>query len=153
MAAEGLSFLLYIVLFTWSCSFSYLFWRCAEGPPAPSHTPRGLGQGFVPCTSQVYTKHGFPQAYGVIGGGPSGTPVEAERVPAVSLTLACLPGADVAAVHLMPGSLPDADAGPAAWRRLLGVPASATEEPLSFFVISSPDYMDLGALLQGAGLL
>lgn len=47
------------------------------------------------------------QGFGVIGSSPGQGPKEVENAPALSLTLARLPGVDVAVSHVTSGDLPD----------------------------------------------
>lgn len=54
------------------------------------------------------------QGYGVIGTGDDG-PEEIEHAPAVSITLASLPGVHVAVRHITAASLPDGGALPASY--------------------------------------
>eukprot|EP00884_Botryococcus_braunii_P006244 jgi/Botrbrau1/15620/Bobra.4_1s0008.1 len=87
-------------------------------------------------------------AYGVLGDWQEG-PLEVEGKAGVSLALACLSGVQVSVLHLPMGALPDADAAPDVWWRLLGLSPPSPATPLSFFILGSPDYTDLAALLQG----
>lgn len=80
-------------------------------------------------------------AAGVIGGGR-----ELEQQPALSLSLASLPGVEIHPFHLNYGSLPDPDAGPQQWVELLGV---APQPPAHFLLLADPATFDPRPLLMG----
>ncbi|HXE73153.1 MAG TPA: FIST N-terminal domain-containing protein [Candidatus Nitrosotenuis sp.] len=71
---------------------------------------------------------------GCCGGGIIGGGRELEGVPAVSLTVARLPGVTLRGFHL--DQLPDLDGPPEAWREAVGVPA----EPRPHFVVLADPY-------------
>jgi small ligand-binding sensory domain FIST len=77
-------------------------------------------------------------AGGVIGGGR-----EIERGPAFGVTLASLPGVDVHSFHLTDDTMPDDDAAPADWERVIGV--SPTE--VAGFVLMAEPMSDAAARL------
>ncbi len=87
---------------------------------------------------------------GIIGmEGDSDGPVEArelEQQPALSLTLASLPGVKVEAFHLEGGELPDLDSPPDAWVEAIGVPASSRPH---FILLADPFTSKINDLLQG----
>lgn len=69
-------------------------------------------------------------AGGVIGGGR-----EIENGASVSVTLASLPGVDLRPFHLDDGTLPDEDAPPSEWSRVLGVDPATTA---GFVLVAEP---------------
>ncbi|KAG2486907.1 hypothetical protein HYH03_014406 [Edaphochlamys debaryana] len=85
--------------------------------------------------------------YGIIGVDEEG-PLEVEESPALSLTLASIPQADVVVRHVDAADLPDGDAAPDRWSSLLGVPAFP-ESPLSLVVLADPGFNGILDLLAG----
>ncbi|GLC50443.1 hypothetical protein PLESTB_000379900 [Pleodorina starrii] len=85
--------------------------------------------------------------FGVIGLDEEGAQ-EVEAQPALSLTLATLPQAEVVVRHLDETDLPDGDAPPDRWSALLGVPAFP-EAPLSQVVLSDPSFAAVQDVLAG----
>jgi small ligand-binding sensory domain FIST len=83
---------------------------------------------------------------GVIGTNRSGLTEEVEGSPAVSLSLARLPGVNVRTFHVDAEQLPDLDSPPDTWVDLLGVPAA--EEP-QFIILADPFSAKINDLLQG----
>lgn len=83
---------------------------------------------------------------GVIGTNRSGFTEEVEGSPAVSLSLARLPGVNVRTFHVGGEQLPDLDSPPDTWVDLLGVPAE--EEP-QFIILADPFSAKINDLLQG----
>ncbi|MCC5653097.1 FIST C-terminal domain-containing protein [Nostoc sp. XA013] len=83
---------------------------------------------------------------GVIGTTVSGETQELEAEPAISLTLAHLPGVKVQVFHVVAEELPDLDSSPDAWVDLIGVPASPTPQ---FILLSSSFASGINDLLQG----
>ena len=83
---------------------------------------------------------------GVIGTNRSGVTQEAEGSPAVSLSLARLPGVKVTTFHVSAEQLPDLDSPPDTWVDLLGVPA---EEKPQFIILADPFSAKINDLLQG----
>lgn len=77
-------------------------------------------------------------ALGCSGGGIIGGGAEVEQEPAVSLTVASLPGVSIQPIRLEGSQLPSLDAGPNEWHDALGVdPAAAPQfvllaDPMSF---------------------
>ncbi|GLI65553.1 hypothetical protein VaNZ11_009115 [Volvox africanus] len=85
--------------------------------------------------------------FGVIGVDEDGAR-EVEAQPAISLTLATLPQAEVVVRHLDETNLPDGDAPPDKWSAVLGVPAFP-ESGLSVVVLSDPSFSAVQDLLAG----
>lgn len=85
-------------------------------------------------------------AAGVIGSTANNEAQEIEAEPAISLTLAHLPGVDVHAFHILGDQLPDLDSSPDAWVDLVGVPPSAAPQ---FILFSSAFSSGTNDLLQG----
>ncbi len=83
---------------------------------------------------------------GVIGTNRGGLTEEVEGSPAVSLSLARLPGVNVRTFHVGAEELPDLDSPPDTWVDLLGVPAE--EEP-QFIILADPFSAKINDLLQG----
>uniref|UniRef100_A0A832M5B5 FIST C-domain domain-containing protein n=1 Tax=Oscillatoriales cyanobacterium SpSt-402 TaxID=2282168 RepID=A0A832M5B5_9CYAN len=83
---------------------------------------------------------------GVVGMGNYNQAREIEGEPALSLTLAHLPGVHVHPFHLPPDSLPDLDSSPNAWVDLVGV--SPNEQP-QFVLLAEPAFGRINDLLQG----
>lgn len=83
---------------------------------------------------------------GVIGKTPWGFTQELEAEPALSLTLARLPGVDIKPFYLVPSDLPDLDSPPDAWKNLLGVPVSSKTH---FILLSGQFSSGINNLLQG----
>lgn len=91
-----------------------------------------------------------PVLIGCSGGGiigmQQGQIQEMEGTPALSLTLAHLPGVEVSAFHLVQGELPDLDSSPEAWVELLGVAPSPTAH---FILLSEVTSSQINDLLPG----
>ena len=85
-------------------------------------------------------------AGGVIGTNRGGMTEEVEGSPAVSLSLARLPGVNVRTFHVEAEQMPDLDSPPDTWVDLLGVPAH--EEP-QFIILADPFSSKINDLLQG----
>jgi len=83
---------------------------------------------------------------GIIGKNPLGQTQELEGLPALSLSLAHLPGVKVQAFHISLETLPDLDSPPDAWVELLGVPSSTTPQ---FILLSDPFSSGVNDLLMG----
>ncbi len=83
---------------------------------------------------------------GTIGMARSGLAQEVEGKPALSLTLAHLPGVEVKTFHIPIDTLPDLDSSPDTWMDLIGV--SAAEHP-QFILLSDPFSSNINDLLQG----
>ncbi|BAZ33278.1 hypothetical protein NIES4074_57880 [Cylindrospermum sp. NIES-4074] len=96
-------------------------------------------------------KLSVPVLIGCSGGGVIGTTVkgqtqELESEPAISLTLAHLPGVNVEVFHILTEELPDLDSPPDAWIDLIGVPPSPVPQ---FILLSSSFSSGIKDLLQG----
>jgi small ligand-binding sensory domain FIST len=85
-------------------------------------------------------------AAGVVGTTLNSEVQELEAEPAISLTLAHLPGVDVRAFHILGDQLPDLDSSPDAWIDLVGVPPSPVPQ---FILLSSAFSSGTNDLLQG----
>jgi small ligand-binding sensory domain FIST len=83
---------------------------------------------------------------GVIGTSLAGQTQELEAEPALSLSLAHLPGVDVKAFHVVAEQLPDLDGPPNAWIDLIGVTSSPTPH---FILLSASFSSGINDLLQG----
>jgi small ligand-binding sensory domain FIST len=83
---------------------------------------------------------------GVIGTTDKGQTQELEAQPALSLTLAHLPGVDIQPFHIVAEELPDLDGPPNAWVDLVGVPSSGTPQ---FILLSGSFSSGINDLLQG----
>jgi len=88
--------------------------------------------------------------WGCTGGGVIGNGTEVETSPAISLTLAQLPGVEVHSFHLDDDDLPSPDAAPDAWREALSLPPSmSTGEKPYFLLLADPFDFELESFLQG----
>jgi small ligand-binding sensory domain FIST len=83
---------------------------------------------------------------GIIGTNPQGQTRELEGEPALSLSVAHLPGIDVHAFYIPADNLPDLDSPPSAWIELIGVPPQ--KEP-QFILLAEPFSSEVNDLLQG----
>lgn len=83
---------------------------------------------------------------GVIGMTPTQATVEVEDEPALSLTLASLPGVTVQSFYLASDDLPDLDSPPDAWVDLIGVDPAANPQ---FILMADPFGSSINDLLQG----
>jgi small ligand-binding sensory domain FIST len=83
---------------------------------------------------------------GIVGTNSLGQAQEFESEPALSLTLAHLPGVYVETFHITDDELPDLDSSPDAWIDLIGVPASPTPQ---FLLFSAAFSSNANNLLQG----
>ncbi len=83
---------------------------------------------------------------GVVGVTRRGKVREIEGEPALSLTLASLPGVKIKTFHLTGDELPDLDSSPDAWVELVGVPIA--DQP-HFVVLADPFSAKVNDLLQG----
>jgi small ligand-binding sensory domain FIST len=83
---------------------------------------------------------------GIIGTTLRGITEEVEAEPAISLTLAHLPGVNMRLFHVIAEELPDSDSSPDAWINLIGVPPSPTPH---FILLSSGFSSGTNDLLQG----
>ncbi|HEY9887662.1 MAG TPA: FIST N-terminal domain-containing protein [Candidatus Obscuribacterales bacterium] len=83
---------------------------------------------------------------GVIGTLPQGEACEIEQKPALSLSVATLPGVEVQSFYLTEDDLPDLDSPPHAWVEKIGVPPAA--QPC-FILMADPFTSSINELLQG----
>lgn len=83
---------------------------------------------------------------GVIGRTISNQTEELESTPALSLTLALLPGVEITPLHINSEELPDLDASPDAWIDLIGIPPQPTPQ---FILFSGTFIAGINNLLQG----
>ncbi len=83
---------------------------------------------------------------GVVGMGPEDAPVEVEDNPALSLTVASLPGVGLRSFHIASDDLPDLDSPPGAWVDLVGV---APDQDPQFILLGDPFSSSVTDLLQG----
>ncbi len=83
---------------------------------------------------------------GIIGMAQPQQIQELEGSPALSLSLAHLPGVNVQAFHFVGEELPDLDNPPDAWVELMGVPPSPTPQ---FILLADPFSSKVNDLLQG----
>ena len=97
-------------------------------------------------TRLVGQRLGSAKIFGCSGGGIIGGGVEVEQRPAVSITGASLPGVEIMDFHLDGDSLPDLDAGPGAWEKLVKV--SGSQDP-QFVMLADPFSFPVQNLLLG----
>ena len=83
---------------------------------------------------------------GIVGTSAQGEPQELEDTPALSLTVARLPGVSVQSFHVSSDDLPDLDSPPTAWSELIGV---APEQNPQFILMADPFSSGVNDLLQG----
>lgn len=83
---------------------------------------------------------------GVVGCNPKEGTEEIEGEPALSLTLAHLPGVSIQTFHLSTEDLPDLDSSPDAWVELIKV--AIADQP-QFIILADPIPTKINDLLQG----
>jgi len=83
---------------------------------------------------------------GVVGMTPDHIPQEVENTPALSLSVASMPGVSVHSFYLSGEDLPDLDSPPDDWVELIGV---APEAEPQFILMADPFTSDISDLLQG----
>ncbi|MDY7020523.1 MAG: FIST N-terminal domain-containing protein [Cyanobacteriota bacterium] len=83
---------------------------------------------------------------GIIGMNPQNQPKEIEGEPALSLSLAQLPGVTVQTFHLSADSLPDLDSPPQQWIDAIGVDPQLNPQ---FILLIDPFYNRINDLLEG----
>jgi small ligand-binding sensory domain FIST len=83
---------------------------------------------------------------GVIGMSPDDLAQEIEDKPALSLSVASLPGVTVHSFHLSSDALPDLDSPPDAWIELVGVDPADNPQ---FILMADPFGSGINDLLQG----
>lgn len=84
---------------------------------------------------------------GCTGGGVIGDAVEVEMSPALSITVAHLPGVELRGFSLQDDELPSPDAPPEAWKEILGL--SEWAGPVNFLLLADAFDFELEALLRG----
>jgi small ligand-binding sensory domain FIST len=89
---------------------------------------------------------GSSQVFGCTGGGIIGDGLEVEQRPAVSVTAASLPDVAMVEFHLDGDNLPDLDASPQSWEKLVRVTPS--QEP-QFIIVADPFSFPVQNLLMG----
>lgn len=82
----------------------------------------------------------------IIGINQEGEAQEVEQKPAISLSLARLPGVEVKSFHISAEELPDLDSSPDAWIDLVGVPSNLQPH---FIILGDPFSTKINDLLQG----
>lgn len=83
---------------------------------------------------------------GIVGMNPDGKAQELEGKPAISLTLAYLPGVEVQTFHISATELPDLDSPPINWVEIVGVPQANQPQ---FILLADPFTFKVNDLLQG----
>ncbi|MEB3290641.1 MAG: FIST N-terminal domain-containing protein [Leptolyngbya sp.] len=83
---------------------------------------------------------------GVVGMADTDTAVEVESTPALSLTVARLPGVTVKPFHLSGDDLPDLDSPPQTWTEAIGVDPATHPQ---FILLADPFSARINDLLQG----
>ncbi|PSN16941.1 hypothetical protein C7293_00315 [filamentous cyanobacterium CCT1] len=83
---------------------------------------------------------------GIVGTSAQGRPQELENTPALSLTVAKLPGVSVRSFHVSSDDLPDLDSPPGAWSELIGVDPAQNPQ---FILMADPFSSGVNDLLQG----
>ncbi|MFN8611152.1 MAG: FIST C-terminal domain-containing protein [Vulcanimicrobiota bacterium] len=84
---------------------------------------------------------------GCTGGGVIGDALEVEAQPALSLTVASLPGVELTGFHLEDHELPSPDAPPESWREAIGL--TDWKSRPDFILLADPFEFELNALLRG----
>lgn len=83
---------------------------------------------------------------GIVGRTQQEQMQELEGLPALSLSLAYLPGVKVQAFHVVAEELPDLDSPPDQWLQLLDIPPAPTPQ---FILLSEPFSSRVNDLIQG----
>lgn len=83
---------------------------------------------------------------GVIGTAPDEQAREVEDQPALSLSVASMPGVKVHSFHISSEDLPDLDGPPDAWIDLIGIPPQDNPQ---FILMADPFSSSINDLLQG----
>ena len=83
---------------------------------------------------------------GIIGINQEEEAVELEQEPAISLSLAYLPGVEVKPFHISADELPDLDSPPDGWSDLIGVASNLQPH---FIILADPFSAKINDLLQG----
>lgn len=124
-----------------------------SGPPdlALVFISAAFGSEYPRLMPLLYEKLSTPALIGCGGGGiigqaSDGRAIEIEDEPALSLTLARLPGVNVKTFHIAADELPDMDSAPEAWARLVGV--DPADRP-HFILLADPALAQVNDLIQG----
>ena len=96
--------------------------------------------------NEVRDVFGSALIMGCSGGGIIGNGREVEQEPAISLTVASLPGVEINGFHIEGDDLPDLDAGPDKWEELVKV--TSLEDP-HFILLADPFTFPAQNLLLG----
>ncbi len=83
---------------------------------------------------------------GIVGSNTQGENLEVENQPALSLSVAHLPGVEVEAFHVSGEDLPDLDSPPQSWVDLVGI---APEKQPQFILLAEPFSASINDLLAG----
>ncbi len=83
---------------------------------------------------------------GIVGMESVAQVAEIEGNPALSLTVAHLPGVKVHSFYLTPEDLPDLDSSPTAWTQAIGI---SPQDPCHFILLSEPFSARINDLLEG----
>jgi small ligand-binding sensory domain FIST len=83
---------------------------------------------------------------GVIGASDREQTIEVEGNPALSLSVAQLPGVNIHPFHISAEAIPDLDSSPAAWVELVGVPPQNNPQ---FILLSDPFTSRVNDLIEG----
>ena len=103
-------------------------------------------QGYDRIGAMVSEALGASVLLGCSGGGVIGGGQEVEFRPGLSLTAAALPGVELLPFHVEEGTLPDPDAPPEAWERLVG---TSPENAPHFLLLADPFTFPAERLVQG----
>ena len=83
---------------------------------------------------------------GCSGGGVIGSGMEIEHRPGFAMTCARLPDVELASFHVENGDIPDADAPPDHWERLVQTTAADTPD---FLLLADPWSLDAESMVRG----
>ncbi|MBD0336997.1 MAG: FIST C-terminal domain-containing protein [Cyanobacteria bacterium Co-bin13] len=125
--------------FTGQPDLGLLFISSAFASELPRLLP--LLQEALPITALIGCSGG-----GVIGMSPDDLALEVEDKPALSLSVASLPGVKVHSFHLSGEALPDLDSPPGNWTDLIGVDPADNPQ---FILMADPFSSGINDLLQG----
>lgn len=108
---------------------------------SPHHAP-----DFEDLPAMLQQRLSGPLVLGCSGGGVIGGGKEVEDRTGLALTVASLPGVQLTPFHVEDKDLPDLDATPAAWEKLVSTTA---EKEADFVLLADPFTMRADALLAG----
>jgi small ligand-binding sensory domain FIST len=134
-----------------------------SGSAAPSFSSYSAHQAIQPDLAVLFVSSAFASEFsrvmpllqeilsvsvliGCSGAGIAGGGREVEEGPAVSLSLALMPGVNLQSFHLEAEDLPDMDAPPDAWTRLIGV---APRSQPHFVLLTDGFTSNVSDLLRG----